>query len=418
VSGSIADHPSRRSARPLAPEAKHDPLGIAELDDAGLRERLEAGRHRGDPAADALVQAFRELPGGVGWELFERALAHGVEAVPDAPAELAALLEEASIAPSWLDLDLVDAGAASFWRAGLPALAPSLIYGSLAYGYQYGDLARPLAATGRLERMASRRLGETARWVLAVTTPGAMAPREEGWRSSLRVRIVHALVRRHLLDGGSWDAEAWGVPISASTMMATAIGGFNIVPQRALTDVGAGATAADRESRTALWRWVGYVMGVPPSLLPSNWREAERLIEMLATFDFGPNEDGPALMHALTHHGLPLEGLLPAWGAGPAKLVLTPVIEALVRRWLGEAVSDELGVGRTPVVRLVPLARPLVRSLGLVLASGLLGDERRTAEAQIKLVGRLLDRAGDPRRPLSPARALPDDGPPPRRIAA
>jgi hypothetical protein len=388
-------------------ELKHEPLGIAGLSEAHLRERLEAGRHRGDPAADALVEAFRELPGGVGWELFERVLEHGLEAVPEAPHELATLLEEASIAPSWLDLDLVDAGAASFWRAGLPALAPSLIYGSLAFGYQYGDLSRPLAATGRLERMASRRLGETARWVLAVTTPGAMAPGEAGWRSSLRVRIVHALVRRHLLDGGSWDAEAWGVPISASTMMATAIGGFNIVPQRALTDVGAGATAADRESRTALWRWVGYVMGVPPPLLPSNWREAERLIETLATFDFGPNEDGPALMHALTHHALPLEGLLPSWGAGPARLVLTPLIEALVRRWLGEAASDELGVGRTPVVRLVPLARPLVRSLGLMLSSGLLGDESRTARAQIRFAGRVLDGAGAPSRPLSPARAVP-----------
>ncbi|HUA75300.1 MAG TPA: oxygenase MpaB family protein [Solirubrobacteraceae bacterium] len=391
-------------------------LGIAGLDDDRLRARLEAGRHRGDPAADALVEVFRELPGGSGWQLFERALEQGVDAVPGAPEELGALLTEASSTPSWLDLDLVDAGAASFWRAGLPALAPSLIYGSLAFGYQYGDLSRPLAATGRLERMASRRLGETARWVLAVTTPGAMAPGGEGWRSSLRVRIVHALVRRHLLDGGSWDAEAWGVPISASAMMATAIGGFNIVPQRALSDVGAGATAADRESRTALWRWVGYVMGVPPALLPCNWREAERLIDTLATFDFGPNEDGPALMHALTHHGLPLEGLLPPWGVRPARLVLTPMIEALVRRWLGEAVSDELGVGRTPVVRLVPLARPLVRSLGLVLASGLLGDERRTAQTQIRLVGRLLDRAGDPDRPLAPGRAVPGDGP--RRVAA
>jgi len=401
VSGSIADR-SREADHGLAGET----LGIAALGEQELRGRLAAGRHRGDPQADALVERFRALPGGVGWSMFERALEHGIDAVgDDAPCELRALLEHASRPPSWLDLDLVDAGATSFWRAGLPALAPSLIYGSLAFGYQYGDLSRPLAATGRLERMASRRLGETARWVLAVTTPGAMAP--GGWRSSLRVRLVHALVRRHLLDS-EWDTQAWGVPLSASAMMATAIGGFAIVPQRALTDVGAGTTAADLQSRTALWRWVGYVMGVPPALLPANWREAERLIETLATFDLGPNDDGPALMHALTHHGLPLEGMLPSWSAAPARLVLTPVIEALVRRWLGEAASDELGVGRTPVVRLVPLARPLVRSLGLVLASGLLGDERRMAHAQIRLVARLLDRAGDPARPLSPARAVPN----------
>ncbi len=400
MSGSIADG-SQEADYGLADDA----LGIAALGERELRGRLAAGRRRGDPQADALVERFRELPGGAGWRLFERALEHGVEAVDDAPCELRALMERASGSPAWLDLDLVDAGATSFWRVGLPALAPSLIYGSLAFGYQYGDLSRPLAATGRLERMASRRLGETARWVLAVTTPGAMAPGGEGWRSSLRVRLVHALVRRHLLDSGLWDTKAWGVPISASAMMATAIGGFAIVPQRALTDVGAGTSAADRESRTALWRWVGYVMGVPPALLPANWREAERLIETLATFDLGPNDDGPALMRALTRYGLPLEGLLPSWGVGAARLALAPMIEALVRRWLGEAASDALGVRRTPIVHLVPLVRPLIRSLGLALSSGLLGDERSAAEAQIKLVGRLLDRAGDPARPIAPVGA-------------
>ena len=405
MSGLIANANERQPAYGLSAET----LGIAALTEGELRARLVAGCQQGDPHADALVQRFAELPGGLGWQLFERALEHGVDSLDDAPHELLALIGRASLPPAWLDLDLVDAGANSFWRAGLPALAPSLIYGSLAFGYQYGDLARPLAATGRLERMAPRRLGETARWVLAVTTPGAMAPGGDGWRASLRVRLVHALVRRHLLDSDDWDVAAWGVPISASAMMATAIGGFAIVPQRALSDVGADATAADREARTALWRWVGYVMGVPPALLPANWRDAERLIEALAGIDHGPNDDGPALMRALTHYGLPLEGLLPAWSVAPARLALAPMIEALVRRWLGEAASDALGVGRTPIVRLVPLARPLVRSLGLVLASGLLGDEHSATQLQIELVGRLLDRAGAPSRPLTPVGAVPHE---------
>ncbi|HEY2216506.1 MAG TPA: hypothetical protein VGH21_03360, partial [Solirubrobacteraceae bacterium] len=161
MSGSTTDGPHADCG--LAAET----LGIAVLDEQALRERLVAGRRLGDPLADALVQRFSELPGGVGWQLFEHALVHGVDSLDDAPCELHALIERASVPPAWLDLDLVDAGANSFWRAGLPVLAPSLIYGSLAFGYQYGDLARPLAATGRLERMAARRLGETARWVLA-----------------------------------------------------------------------------------------------------------------------------------------------------------------------------------------------------------------------------------------------------------
>jgi hypothetical protein len=58
-------------------------------------------------------------------------------------------------------------------------------------------------------------------------------------------------------------------------------------------------------------------------------------------------------------------------------------------------------VRAAPIAAAASLARPLV------LASGLLGDERSATQAQIKLVGRLLDRAGPPSRPLAPVRAVP-----------
>lgn len=378
--------------------------GVGALDDDALTSLLARSRHVGDPLADALVEVFAELRGGEGWELFERAIEHGLDAVRDGPQELRVLIESASTPPSWFELDLVDAGALSFWRAGVPASALALIYGSLAFGYQYGDLARPLAATGRLQQMASRRLAETTRWVLAVTTPGAMAPWAPGWASSVRVRVVHALIRRKLLASERWDREAWGVPISASAMMATAIGGFNVVPSRALADMGVRCSAADRETRTALWRWVGYVMGVPEQLLPASWAESERLIETLASLDHGRNDDGAALMHALTHNTLILEGLLPPWLLSPARHSLAPLLEAFVRRWLGEEASEQLGVSDTRLVRLVPALRPPMRMLSMLLSSELVG-ERRSARTQIAVVERLLDAAKAPRGTLSPTRA-------------
>lgn len=142
------------------------PIGLASLDDDALDARLLAGRYRGDPIADRLVEVFAALPGRTGWRMLDAALADGIDAVPEAPPELRALLADATDLPPWLDLDLVDAGAMSFWRAGAPTLAVALVYGSLAFGYQFADLSRPLAATGRLERMASRRIGRRAagRW--------------------------------------------------------------------------------------------------------------------------------------------------------------------------------------------------------------------------------------------------------------
>ena len=83
--------------------AGEEKLGIAALGERALRERIAAGRQVGDPQADALVERFREMPGGTGWKLFERALEHGIDAVEDAPCELRALLERASGSPAWLD---------------------------------------------------------------------------------------------------------------------------------------------------------------------------------------------------------------------------------------------------------------------------------------------------------------------------
>jgi hypothetical protein len=383
-------------------------IGLAALDDAALDARLLAGRYRGDPLADRLVAVFAALPGRTGWQMLDAALADGIDAVPDAPPELRALLADASGPPSWLDLDLVDAGAMSFWRAGAPALTLALVYGSLAFGYQFADLSRPLAATGRLERMASRRIGETSRWALAVTTPGGMHPGGAGWCSSVRVRVVHALVRARLLRSDDWDVDAWGTPISATGMMATAIGGFHVLPERAMRDLGVRTTAADREARVALWRWVGAVMGVPAELLPLNGAEAERLLDAFGRCSAGPSEDGTRLMEALVRQGLPLEGILPPFAVGPARLLGAPLISALVRRWIGDPVADELGLGRSPVGRLVPLLRPLVRVQTLALAAGLLGDEQRAARQQIGAIERLLDRAGDPSAPVQPSDAAAD----------
>src|SRR4051812_29298095 len=146
--------------------------------------RLAAARHVGDPAADAVVAAFSDLPGGEGWRLLESALvARGTVPL----ASLQALIEPLSEPPAWLDVELADAGAVAYWRVGAPMLFLTLTYGSLAFGYQSADLVRPLAATGRLERMAPRRIAETSRWVAAVTAPRGMHPGAEGWRASIRV---------------------------------------------------------------------------------------------------------------------------------------------------------------------------------------------------------------------------------------
>ena len=292
---------SEKLARRIAEvKQEHDP---------DLVERIARGAFEGDPIADRLVAAFAAMPGGAGWQMLDEALEHGTEQIEGAPPELAELLSQAGEPPGWVDLDLVDAGAAAYWRSGGLNLGLALICGSLAYGYKSARLTRPLAATGRLEKMAPRRIQETSRWVAVATKPGALRPGADGIQATMRLRLVHALVRRHLVADAAWDLPEWGTPISASDSLVTATGGFLTIPIRALRDLGVRFSPAELEAMTHQWTWIASLMGTPDYLLPGSYREARTTMDAALALDDEPTEDSPKLMHALLNHGvqLPLE---------------------------------------------------------------------------------------------------------------
>ena len=371
-----------------------------------LVNRLVAGCFEADPVADALVAAFRRLPGGAGWRLLDRALADGPGALPaDAPAELAALVDPISALPAWVDPERLHRGAVAYWRPGAGALSLSLTCGALAYGYQSASLSRPLAATGRLEKMVPRRIAETARWVLAVTTPGGMVPGAEGYASSVRVRLVHALVRRHLLEAGNWDVADWGVPISASDAASTAMGGFLTIHLDAMHDLGVHYSREELEDMTHLWAWIATVMGVPAALAPSGYADARRQVRAALTIDSGPNEDGPRLMRALLDRPAPIIQLLPSPVRGPATTANTHVMAGFTRRWMGDEMADTLGVGRSPLTHAAVLVRPVSVARGLVMRTGLLGGGERVGAVERALVRRVLAQGRAPEVPLGPAEA-------------
>ncbi|UTI65019.1 DUF2236 domain-containing protein [Paraconexibacter antarcticus] len=371
-----------------------------------LVDRVVAGCFEADPAADALVTAFRRLPGGSGWRLLDQALTHGTAALPDdAPAELAAVLDPACTLPSWVDPERLHRGAVAYWRPGAGALSLSLTCGALAYGYQSASLSRPLAATGRLEKMVPRRIAETARWVLAVTTPGGMLPGAEGHASSLRVRLVHALVRRHLLEAGGWDVADWGVPISASDAASTAMGGFLTIHLDAMHDLGVHYSREELEDMTHLWAWIATVMGVPAALAPSGYAEARRQVRAALAIDSGPNEDGPRLMRALLDRPAPIIQILPSPVRGPATAANTHLMVGFTRRWMGDEMADTLGVGHSPLTHAAVLVRPVSVARGLVMRTGLLGGGERVGTVERALVRRVLAQGRAPEVPLGPEEA-------------
>jgi hypothetical protein len=376
---------------------------------AALVDRLGEGKVRGDEPADALVAVFATLPAGTGWAMVDAAMdrvAAGLDPhVDGAPPEIAALLRPIAALPTDLGADVLRAGALAYWRPGSQVIALALTCGSLAFGYQSANLVRPLAMTGRLERMAPRRLGETARWVAVATAPGAMLPGADGWRATVRVRLVHALVRRHLRASPAWDEELWGMPISATDGLATAVGGFLTVPLRAMRDLGVRHSAAELEAMTRLWSWIGAVMGVPGDLLPRTLAEAREMIDAALAMDVGPTDDSPRLMHALLHHGVAIARLVPGRPGAPIRAATAEVLGGFARRWMDRDMADHLGVGGRLVSPLVPLMRPLSFARETVRATGVLGSEEAMVAREIALVHRVLSVTRAPATALAPEAA-------------
>ena len=92
-----------------AVRAKHDRKTV---------DMLTASVFETDTDADALVKVFAELPGGAGWQMFDQLLRNGVDAVPEAPAELLTVVADALLPPDWVDFDRVGKGAIPVCRMG------------------------------------------------------------------------------------------------------------------------------------------------------------------------------------------------------------------------------------------------------------------------------------------------------------
>ncbi|MFD9962564.1 oxygenase MpaB family protein [Amycolatopsis sp. NPDC058986] len=256
-----------------------------------------------DPLADNVVAWMARQPKGAGRARFEQALQGGIEALDSPAEELEAFFRQVEATPFWVDQERLQRGAKAITRAGLLGLFP-LGDMSLMGGYLASRATKSLVGTGEIQNKAARRLVETATWWLDVTTPGALAPGEQGYASALRVRLVHAHVRAAMNRRPDWDYEAWDRPVNQVQTAGTLLL-FSLVYVFGVQLLGLRYSARERADILHLWRYIGWLMGVDEELLPADEEDAWRLLWLLATTEFIPDEDSKRLAKALTetHRG-------------------------------------------------------------------------------------------------------------------
>ena len=240
--------------------------------------RFAEAYYDADPVAEAFVdEVYLNGPGPkAGRAMLDRALEHGVQSVPDAPASLVRLFEEFETLPPWYDAELVALGARVFRRWGTAGFSWATT--STLEMYSESSIAKPLSfAGGYAGDTAHKRQLETVRFWIDVSDPGGLDPGGRGRATAMRVRVMHVFIRRRLLQRPDWDLDAWGVPISIGDATLTLMGG-SVVPGLALWSVGHQTTIREIEATLHFWRYVGHLLGVQPDWYPRDFRESVQLM--------------------------------------------------------------------------------------------------------------------------------------------
>lgn len=243
---------------------------------------------RGDAPMDRLVEWMFDQGMKTSRALFEQVLERGIAAVPEAPAPLREFFEQYERKPDWLDAELLDLGGEVFRRGGADAVYVGRDV-ALVGGYQASAFNRTLLLTGALEKGPARRFAETLRWSLDCTGQGGLERGGAGYKSTLRVRLIHALVRRHVRRLPEWRLEEWGLPINQTDMAATLLGAFN-APLLGARVMGMPQSRRERDAATHLTRYVGWLMGVEPQWLPADERAALTLLYQFSLSITNPDE--------------------------------------------------------------------------------------------------------------------------------
>lgn len=267
---------------------------------AAQRESFRRFAQLGDPLADAVVAMIQRLPTGEGRRLFETAVERGIDAIEDPPEELVAFFAQVDDRPYWLDDAKLELAFRVTMRTGLWGIALALPGLALTGGYLASKADKPLVGTGDLRRMAPRRLNETATWFIDVTSPGGLARFAPGFTGTLRVRLMHAIVRAAMCRRDDWDFENWDHPVNQAQMAGTVML-FSLANLVGCQAMGIRFSARERDAVFHLWRYIGLLMGVDPELVPADEADTWRLFWLQADTEFLPDDDSVRLAQAL--HG-------------------------------------------------------------------------------------------------------------------
>ena len=248
----------------------------------------------GDPELDPVMEELSDMSPaelhrfiGAGIEGHD----HTMRAAPEPLREFFENLEE----PSWLDYDALRPGIRAFHK-NVDLMLVAFVTGVLVEGFST-LIAKSFNITGRVAT-TKRRLQQNNRQMMDIFFPHGLRRDGDGWKLSARIRFVHTRIRTLLAKSDDWDHEAWGTPVSAAHMgFAIAVFSKRLLEYSML--VGSQFTREEQKSVLDVWRYAGYVMGIPESILYASAADAERIYKLSYLCEPPPDADSIAVANML-----------------------------------------------------------------------------------------------------------------------
>lgn len=293
--------------------------GTALLDKLGFCPDLRnAGKNipylfEADAGADQVVQSLHMRSGfTAGQQMLETYIADP-HALPEPERRIIAdFISGFEIVPDWLDPKLLNVGLAFTQRSGLSGLVVLRDY-CLMGGYESAAINKPLIYTGALRKGAVKRLADTVKFWVDVTGDHALQYGNVGFLGTMQTRMIHSFARLNILKSTDWNTAKWGTPLNTWDMLATNLG-FSLVYLTGLRQMG--VTASDEEVQGVfhLWKYIGYLLGIPLILLPDTETQAIEALYYWTMTQAAGDEDSRAMAHALQQE--PLSSHYPPSRAG------------------------------------------------------------------------------------------------------
>ena len=304
----------------------------------------------GDPLADAAMESIAGVDQNARHRLVEAVMNGDADGTREAPQPLKDFFDALESSPPFqFDPERAMAGTRAFYRYS-DMFFVGLVMSSLLTGLTEG-MAKAFYITGRTAGNL-RRVRQNTRHIVEVTLPNGLDRYGDGWKLTVRIRMIHAQLRRLLLDSGEWDVPVEGVPLNMAHM-ALAATGFSSANLEAVHKLGVRLTEEERDGFMHIWHYVTWLLGVPEELLFSSVEEAEHLRRISHLCELPPGEMAKTVAHGYINT---VPDILEITDPAKKKKLLNDVYKAS-RALIGNELADTIDYPRQSTFGILALVR-------------------------------------------------------------